>query len=130
MIKFRVMDISEVECVFGKEGRTFDSEIEIVRVIGARVFVWWGGAGVRGRPSKVKGAFGVASRWTSSTLDFGASAAPEAALKGQAPPAPPGRATPPPTHVRVLTNPHKTTIDTFLQSLEIKGPSGRHLSAT
>src|SRR5690242_20895574 len=59
-----------------------------------------GGACVRGRPSKVKGAFGVASRWTSSTLDFGASAAPEAALgAGSACPAP-GRATPPPPSVR------------------------------
>ncbi|GAA0225466.1 hypothetical protein GCM10009527_022280 [Actinomadura nitritigenes] len=53
---------------------------KIVEVGDERVFGWWGGAGVRGRPSKVKGAFGVASRWTSSTLDFGASAAPEAAL--------------------------------------------------
>ncbi|GAA2146503.1 hypothetical protein GCM10009727_47830 [Actinomadura napierensis] len=85
------------------------------------MFVWWGGAGVRGRPSKVKGAFGVASRWTSSTLDFGASAAPEAALRGRLRLPRPGRATPPPTHVRVFTNPHKTTIDTFLQSVEIKG---------
>src|SRR3954454_14756214 len=59
------------------------------------VFGWWGGAGVRGRPSKVKGAFGVAARWTSSTLDFGASAAPEAAIAaGSARPAPPPR--PPP----------------------------------
>ncbi|GAA0211095.1 hypothetical protein GCM10009527_003840 [Actinomadura nitritigenes] len=66
------------------------------------MFGWWGGAGVRGRPSKVKGAFGVASRWTSSTLDFGASAAPEAALgAGSACPAP-GRATPPPPSVRDL----------------------------
>ncbi|GAA0225917.1 hypothetical protein GCM10009527_022920 [Actinomadura nitritigenes] len=80
---------------------------------GERVFGWWGGAGVRGRPSKVKGAFGVASRWTSSTLDFGASAAPEAALgAGSACPAP-GRATPPPP-----------SVTSFVKSSETMGVEG------